>query len=59
MAANFKLGDEVRLNKPVPQGQVMQLSVDQEGNITYLMQWTDAEGTIHQRWFKEAELVKV
>jgi uncharacterized protein YodC (DUF2158 family) len=59
MAANFKLGDQVRLNKHMPQGEVLQLGVDQEGNISYLILWTDANGNSQQRWFKEDELVKV
>lgn len=58
MAANFKLGEQVRLNKPTPQGEVLQLGVDQEGNISYLILWTDADGNTQQRWFKEDELVK-
>ncbi|NBW18155.1 MAG: hypothetical protein EBR82_60290 [Caulobacteraceae bacterium] len=59
MAANFKINDEVRLNKPAPQGSILQLGVDQEGNISYLVLWTDAEGNTQQRWFKEDDLVKV
>lgn len=57
MAANFKPGAQVKLNVTPPQGQVKQLDVDQEGNIQYLVEYTDTAGEVHQRWFKEDELV--
>lgn len=57
MAASFKLGNRVRLNVIPPQGEVVQLAVDQEGNIQYLVEFADAEGKSQQRWFKEDELV--
>lgn len=56
MAASFKLGNQVKLNVAPPQGEVVQLAVDQEGNIQYLVEYTDADGQ-QQRWFKEDELV--
>lgn len=57
MAASFKIGNRVRLNVTPPQGEVVQLAVDQEGNIQYLVEFVDAEGKSQQRWFKEDELV--
>ena len=57
MAASFKIGNQVRLNSVPPQGSVVQLSVDQEGNIQYLVEFADAQGQMQQRWFKEDELV--
>jgi hypothetical protein len=57
MAANFKPGTQVKLNVAPPQGEVKQLSVSQEGDIQYLVEYTDASGTVHQRWFKEDELI--
>lgn len=56
MAANFKPGTQVKLNVAPPQGEVLQLSVSQEGDIQYLVEYTDAAGEVHQRWFKEDEL---
>lgn len=56
MAANFKPGTQVKLNVAPPQGEVQQLSVSQEGDIQYLVEYTDATGEVHQRWFKEDEL---
>jgi hypothetical protein len=57
MAANFKPGAQVKLNVAPPQGEVLQLSVSQEGDIQYLVEYVDAEGDTQQRWFKEAELI--
>jgi hypothetical protein len=57
MAANFKPGAQVKLNVTTPQGEVKQLDVNQEGDIQYLVEYTDASGDMHQRWFKEDELV--
>lgn len=56
MAASFKIGQVVTLNVVQPSGPVKQLSVDQEGNILYLVSWTDPEGVEQERWFKESEL---
>ena len=57
MAASFKLGNQVKLNVAPPSGEVVKLSVDQDGNIQYLVEYADAEGKSQQRWFKEEELV--
>jgi hypothetical protein len=59
MAANFKPGAQVKLNIAQPQGEVQQLSVSQEGDIQYLVEFTDSEGVVQQRWFTEAELAGV
>lgn len=57
MAANFKPGAQVKLNVTLPQGEVKQLDVNQDGDIQYLVEYTDAAGDVHQRWFKEDELI--
>ena len=57
MAANFKPGAQVKLNVTPPQGEVKQLNVNQDGDIQYLVEYTDAAGDTNQRWFKEDELV--
>ena len=59
MAASFKIGEEVKLVTVVPQGPVKQLSVSQDGDIQYLVEWSDADGDTQERWFKEEELAKV
>jgi uncharacterized protein YodC (DUF2158 family) len=52
----FKKGDVVRLKTVVPQGPVTALRMDEDGVVSYLVQWTDAEGVVQERWFEEAQL---
>lgn len=59
MAASFKIGQEVQLIAIIPQGPVEQLSVDQDGNIQYLVSYQDSDGDSQSRWFKEDELKSV
>ena len=56
MATKFKKGDAVKLNVATPQGPVEALRMDEDGNVQYLMSWTDAEGQAHSRWFDEEQL---
>ena len=58
MAAEFKIGDEVKLNVVLPQGKVISLSVSPDGELQYLVDCV-IDGIDHQRWFAEQELVKV
>jgi uncharacterized protein YodC (DUF2158 family) len=53
----FKKGDTVRLNAVLPQGPVVALRMDEDGNVSYLVEWTDADGAQQQRWFEESQLV--
>ena len=57
--AQFKKEDVVRLKGVVPQGPVQKLRMDDDGNVSYLIEWTDAEGLVQQRWFDEADLIAV
>lgn len=57
MATTFQKGQTVRLNKAVPEGQVIKIRMDESGNFFYLMQWTDESGKTQSRWFAENELV--
>jgi uncharacterized protein YodC (DUF2158 family) len=59
MAASFKVGQEVKVVSPVPQGVVSALSVNQEGDIQYLVAWTDVNDASQERWFSEDDLVEV
>jgi len=59
MATKFVKGQEVKLNMVVPQGPVMKLRMDEDGQFFYLVMWTDAQGVEQSRWFKEEELVAV
>jgi hypothetical protein len=44
MATKFQKGETVRLDKTVPQGPVVKLRMDEEGNFFYLVEWTEADG---------------
>lgn len=56
MATMFKKGDTVKLVAVVPEGPVEALRMDEEGNFSYLISWTDANGNVQSRWFEEAQL---
>jgi len=57
--ANFKKGDTVKLVAVVPQGPVEAMRMDEDGNVQYLISWADVNGTVHSRWFDEAQLTAV
>jgi len=59
MATKFKKGDEVKINVVVPQGPVQALRMDEDGVVSCLIEWTDASGEVHQRWFAEDDLIGV
>lgn len=59
MATAFKKGDVVRLVATVPQGPVMAMRMNEDGVVSYLVEWVDAMGVTQQRWFEEAELTGV
>jgi hypothetical protein len=59
MMATFKKGDVVKLTGVIPQGPVLAMRMDEDGNVSYLIEWTDAIGSTQQRWFAESELVAV
>ena len=53
----FKKGDIVRLKAVVPQGPVIRMRMDEDsGEVSYLVEWVDADGVTQQRWFKEDQL---
>lgn len=56
MAAAFKKGDVVKLTVAVPQGPVIGLRMTEDGVVECLVEWTDANGEVQQRWFDEAQL---
>lgn len=55
----FKKGDMVKLNAVIPQGPVLAMRMDEDGNIFCLVEWTDDKGEVQQRWFEESQLVAV
>lgn len=57
MALTFQKGQTVTMKNPaVPTGPVVGFKIDSEGNMSYLIEWTDALGNSQQRWFPESEL---
>lgn len=59
MATKFKKGDVVKVDAVIPQGPVQVLRMDEEGEVFCKIEWTDTAGVQQERWFSEAELVKV
>jgi uncharacterized protein YodC (DUF2158 family) len=57
MATAFKKGDVVQLNTVIPQGPVLALRMNDDGEVFCLVEWTDAKGVKQQRWFEESTLV--
>lgn len=57
--ATFKKGDVVKLAGVVPQGPVIGMRMDDDGNVSYLIEWVDVNGNMQQRWFAEADLAAV
>jgi hypothetical protein len=58
MASVFKKGDIVRVTVAVPQGPVQSIRMDEDGNVQYLISWTNGEKQ-EERWFDESVLVIV
>jgi uncharacterized protein YodC (DUF2158 family) len=59
MATTFTKNQEVRLKATVPQGPVQALRMSEDGVVSYLVAWTDADGVAQTRWFEESELEAV
>jgi uncharacterized protein YodC (DUF2158 family) len=55
--AAFKKGDEVKLIAVIPAGPVMAMRMDEDGIVSYLVEWADVNGVDQQRWFTEDQLV--
>lgn len=59
MAAKFVKDQQVKLIAVVPQGPVQKLRMDDDGFVWYLISWTDTQGKVQERWFREDELEEV
>jgi hypothetical protein len=59
MATKYTKNQNVRLKSVVPQGPVVALRMNEDGQFFYLVEWTDADGVKQQRWFEESELEAV
>jgi uncharacterized protein YodC (DUF2158 family) len=54
--ANFKKGDVVKVVATVPQGPVESMRMTEDGDVMYMISWTDTNGAVQTRWFDEAQL---
>lgn len=54
--ANFKKGDTVKVVAVIPEGPVESMRMDEDGNVQYMISWTDVNGVVQTRWFDEAQL---
>jgi hypothetical protein len=57
MATKFKKGEEIKVNAVIPQGPVLALRMDEDGNFFYQIEWTDVNGVKQNRWFSEEQLI--
>ena len=57
MATKFAKGDTVTLNGVLPTGPVLAFRMDSDGIVSCLIEWTDSDGNVQQRWFKEDDLI--
>lgn len=55
----FKKGDRVRVKAVVPEGPITALRMSEDGVVSYLIEWVDADGSSQHRWFTEDELTGV
>jgi hypothetical protein len=56
MATTFKKGDVVKAVAVGPQGPVLAMRMNDDGVVSYLIEWTDVDGQTQQRWFEESQL---
>lgn len=56
MATTFKKGDVVKVVAVVPEGPVIALRMSDDGIVSYLIEWTDVDGQVQERWFEESQL---
>ena len=59
MATTFAKNQNVRVKAVIPEGPVTALRMNEDGQFFYLVQWTDVNGNVQSRWFKEEELEAV
>jgi hypothetical protein len=55
--AAYKKGDVVKVNIVVPAGPITKMRMDEDGVVSYLVTWSDANGVEQERWFAEDQLL--
>ena len=55
----FKKGDQVAVKNSVLRGQIIGAAVDGDLNVSYLVEYTDLEGVVQQRYFLNDEIEAV
>ena len=53
--AILKIGTQVEFVQPVLKGEVLEQRIFNDV-INYLVEYTNDEGSVHQRWFAESEI---
>lgn len=56
MSSKFKKEDVLRVQMVVPEGPVQKIRMDDDGNVQYLISWTNGNKQ-EERWFDESVLV--
>ena len=60
MATQFQKDQVVRVKAVTPQGPVRKLQMNEDtGEVSYLVEWVDADGDVQSRWFTESALEAV
>lgn len=53
----MEIGNTVKLVQPVVQGEITDTQYNKESKqLEHLVEWIDAAGDAHQRWFVESQL---
>lgn len=55
--AAFSKGQTVTVKAVIPSGPVQKMRMDDDGVVSYLIEWVDANGNTQERWFTEDQLV--
>ena len=53
MASLYKKGDMIKVVATIPTGPVESIRMLDDGVVSYLITYTDADGVEQQRWFDE------
>ena len=56
MATTFVKNQNVRVKATIPEGPIIALRMNEDGQFFYQIQWTDVNGDVQSRWFREEEL---